>query len=310
MKKNYAHIVGGGCNKLATCSLFHFPLREWPRSENHLEKYSFGAPFSPFFHFSFSSTSHRRNGKKTRAHRLRRLLQARHVFAFSFSITRVASFWKSHFFSISFFFCFEHFSPKKWKKNTRTSTVAAVTSSPRVRFHLLFVLKMSIYHILFPNCVCTRALHMCFHSYMCKDLARSSHTPQAMLAPRRYTLFLSFAAHSLHPPSSFLSCIGWLHGSHWGLAQRSHRRRGAPPGGRRGQGREEQGKRDWERLKGGMVAAPRGTLPLLTHEASALHVLCLGWGWGCFWKTNFFSFSSTSHRRNGKRTRAHQWWRL
>ena len=63
-------------------------------------------------------------------------------------------------------------------------------------------------------CVCTRALHMCFHSYMCKDLARSSHPPQTMLAPRRHTLFLSFAAHSLHPPSSFLSCIVWLHGSH------------------------------------------------------------------------------------------------
>ena len=72
---------------------------------------------------------------------------------------------------------------------------------------------------------------------------RSSHTPQPMLAPRRHTLFLSFAAHSLHPPSSFLSCIGWLHGSHGGLGQRSHRRRGAPPGCRRGQGGKERGKR-------------------------------------------------------------------
>jgi len=34
MKKKDAHIDGGGCDKLATCSLFHFPLREWPRSEN------------------------------------------------------------------------------------------------------------------------------------------------------------------------------------------------------------------------------------------------------------------------------------
>ena len=34
MEKEYAHINGGGCNKLATCSLFYFPLREWPRSEN------------------------------------------------------------------------------------------------------------------------------------------------------------------------------------------------------------------------------------------------------------------------------------
>jgi len=44
----------------------------------------------------------------------------------------------------------------------------------------------------FLNWLCTR---------VCKDLARSSHTPQTMLAPRRYTLFFSFASHSLHPPS-------------------------------------------------------------------------------------------------------------
>jgi len=34
------------------------------------------------------------------------------------------------------FFIFEHFSQKKRKKNTRTSMVAAVTSSPRVRFFI------------------------------------------------------------------------------------------------------------------------------------------------------------------------------
>jgi len=73
MEKEHAHIVGGGCDKLATCLLFYFPLREWPRSENHFEKYSFGAHFSPFFHFSFSSPSHRRNGKRTRAHQWWRL---------------------------------------------------------------------------------------------------------------------------------------------------------------------------------------------------------------------------------------------
>jgi len=33
----------------------------------------FGALFFPFFHFSFSSTSHRRNEKKTRAHQWWRL---------------------------------------------------------------------------------------------------------------------------------------------------------------------------------------------------------------------------------------------
>jgi hypothetical protein len=34
MRKEHAHINGGGCNKLATCSFFNIPLREWPRSEN------------------------------------------------------------------------------------------------------------------------------------------------------------------------------------------------------------------------------------------------------------------------------------
>jgi hypothetical protein len=34
------------------------------------------------------------------------------------------------------FFIFEHFSQKKWKKNTRTSMVTAVTSLPRVCFFI------------------------------------------------------------------------------------------------------------------------------------------------------------------------------
>ena len=51
MKKEHAHINGGGCDKLATCLLFHFSLRVWPRSENHFEKYSLGAPFFPFVSF-------------------------------------------------------------------------------------------------------------------------------------------------------------------------------------------------------------------------------------------------------------------
>jgi len=34
--------------------------------------------------------------------------------------------------------------------------------------------------------------------------------------------------------------------------------------------------KETERMKGGMVALPMGTLPLLAHEASELHVLCLG----------------------------------
>ena len=95
-KKEHAHINGGGCNKLATCLLFHFPLREWPRSENRSWKvFVWCAFFFCLFLFSFSSISHRRNEKRTRAHQRWRLWQARHVFAFSFSFTRVASFWKS-----------------------------------------------------------------------------------------------------------------------------------------------------------------------------------------------------------------------
>ena len=95
MENKHAHINGGGCNKLATCLLFHFPLREWPRSENHLEKNNLVRLFFPYFSI----------------------------------------------------FIFEHFPPKKWKKNTRTSTVAAVTSSPRVCsfiFHYEFGLVLKI----------------------------------------------------------------------------------------------------------------------------------------------------------------------
>ena len=40
----------------------------------------------------------------------------------------------AHFSPFFSFFIFEHFSPKKWKKNTRTSMVAAVTSLPGVCF--------------------------------------------------------------------------------------------------------------------------------------------------------------------------------
>jgi len=83
-KKKHAHPNGGGCNKLATCLLFYFPLREWPRSKNHFWKKTIWCAFFPIFSF----------------------------------------------------FIFEHFSQMKWKKITRTSLVAAVTSLPRVRFFI------------------------------------------------------------------------------------------------------------------------------------------------------------------------------
>jgi len=92
MEKEHARINGGGCNKLATCLLFIFHYESGLVLKIVFEIYLFVAPFSPFFHFSFSSTSHRRNEQKTRAHRCWRLCQACHVFAFLFSILRVASF--------------------------------------------------------------------------------------------------------------------------------------------------------------------------------------------------------------------------
>ena len=107
--------------------------------------------------------------------------------------------------------------------------------------------NVQFYYFFFPNCVCTRALHMCFHCYMCKDLAHSSqfpHTPSHARAVQAHHVPLF--CRSLTPSSILfpLMCIGWRHGSHDCLVQRSHRRREAPPGGRRGQGGEGRGKRD------------------------------------------------------------------
>jgi len=112
MERKHAHINGGGCNKLATWLLFYFPFWERPRSENHFEKYSFGAPFP-------------------------------------------------HFFS---FFIFEHFWLKKWKKNTRTSMVAAVTSSPRVCFFIFHYESGLVLKIVFENVFFGRIFPHFFHT--------------------------------------------------------------------------------------------------------------------------------------------------
>ena len=109
------------------------------------------APFFPhffIFHFSFSSTSHKRNEtKNTRTSMAAAVTSLPRVCFFIFHyesglVLKIvlekylfgAPF--SPFFSFSIF---EHFSQKKWKKNTRTSMVAAVTCLPRVCFHLLNV---------------------------------------------------------------------------------------------------------------------------------------------------------------------------
>ena len=171
MEKKHAHINGGGCNKLATCLLFHFPLREWPRFENRFWKCFFGAPFSPFFHFSF--------------------------------------------------FIFEHFPPKKWKKNTRTSMVAAITRLLRVCFFIFHYESGLVLKIVFEN------FFWCAFS----------------------PFFFFFFSHSLVPPvchyfvlyssskaiSFLFARSGWPNGSHLCLDVQPHRHREAPPINRRRQ---------------------------------------------------------------------------
>ena len=203
MEIEYAHINGGGCNKLATCLLFHFPLREWPRSENRFWKKQFGSPYLPFFSFfifeHFSQKKWKENTRTSmvaavtsllrdcffifhferglvlkiisKSIRLVRLFPIFFIFYFRALLTeemekkhahingggcdKLATcllfyfplrewprfencFWKcffwAHFPPFFSYFIFEHFSQKKWIKNTRTSMVATVTSSPRVRF--------------------------------------------------------------------------------------------------------------------------------------------------------------------------------
>ena len=51
MEKEHAHINGGGCDKLATCLLFHFSLREWPRFESFRKVFVWCAFFSVYFFF-------------------------------------------------------------------------------------------------------------------------------------------------------------------------------------------------------------------------------------------------------------------
>ena len=110
-----------------------------------------------------------------------------------------------HFFS---FFIFEHFSQKKWKKNTRTSMVAAVTSSPRVRFFIFHYESGLVLKTVFDK----------------KKLVRIS------------PVFSSFFSHSSSKVISFLFARSeWQHGSYGGLGQRPHRHRQAPPINRRRQ---------------------------------------------------------------------------
>jgi len=102
------------------------------------------------------------------------------------------------------FFHFDHFAQKKWKKNTRTSTVAAVPSSPRVRFHLLFVWKMSIYHIFF-QIASARAHYTYAFIPTCAKTWPAVHTPPNPCSRRAGTPSSSLLplTHSfLHPLSS------------------------------------------------------------------------------------------------------------
>ena len=106
------------------------------------------------------------------------------------------------------FFIFEHFSQKKRKKNTRTSMVAAVTSSPRVRFFIFHYESGLVLKTVFDK----------------KKLVRIS------------PVFSSFFSHSSSKVISFLFARSeWQNGSYGGLGQRPHRHRQAPPINRRRQ---------------------------------------------------------------------------
>jgi hypothetical protein len=73
-----------------------------------------------------------------------------------------------------------------------------------------FCLEMPFIIFLFFQIASARAHYTCAFIPTCAKTwptPRSAHTPQAMLAPRRHTLFLSFAAHSLHPPSPLSSHV-------------------------------------------------------------------------------------------------------
>jgi hypothetical protein len=113
IKKEHAHINGGGFNKLATCLLFVFHYESGLVLKIVFEKY----------------------------------------------------FFVGLFFSVFFIFHFEHFSQKKWKKNTRTSTVAAVTSLPRVCFFIFHYESGLVLKIVFEksNLVCISPVFFIFH---------------------------------------------------------------------------------------------------------------------------------------------------
>jgi len=71
--------------------------------------------------------------------------------------------------------------------------------------------NVQFYYFFFPNWLCTRALHMCLYSYMCKDLAHSSqftHTPNHARAAQAHLVPLFCRSLTPSSISSFLSCIG------------------------------------------------------------------------------------------------------
>jgi hypothetical protein len=173
------------------------------------------APFFPHFfihHFFISSTSHRRIGKKnTRTSTVAAVTSSPRfcffIFHYESGLVLKIVFEKNNlvrFFFHFFIFHFRALRTKEMEQKTRAHQWRRLQQACHVFAFIFFLFGNAIYHIfVFPNCFCTRALLMCFHSYMCKDLAHSSQftPPKTMLAPRRHTLFLSFAAHSLHPPS-------------------------------------------------------------------------------------------------------------
>ena len=116
------------------------------------------------------------------------------------------------FFPIFFIFHFRALLTEEMKKEHAHINGGGCNKLATCLLSSSFCLEnVQFYYFFFPNCVCTRALHMCCHSYMCKDLAHSSqctHTPSHARAAQAHLVPLFCRSLTPSSISSFLSCIG------------------------------------------------------------------------------------------------------
>ena len=179
------------------------------------------APFFPhffIFHFSFSSTSHKRNEtKNTRTSMAAAVTSLPRVCFFIFhyesglvlKIVFEKKQFGAHFFHF-FHFSFSSTSHKRnGTKNTRTSMAAAATSLPRVCFHLLFVWKCHLSYFCFSKLLLhARTTHvLSFLHVQRPGPLLAVHPPQNHARAAQAHLVPLFCR-SLTPSSisSFLSC--------------------------------------------------------------------------------------------------------